>query len=94
MQKEMIDEVEKAKPEFLVFAGVPNSWLIRPNSEKSIFQWVDSYSRREYDLVGVVDLFFGRDAQYRWGDEAKLSPPKSKEYFLVFKRKNHTSPDS
>lgn len=93
MQKEMMDEVERAKPEFLVFAGVPNSWLMRPNSEKSIFRWVESYSGREYDLVGVIDVFFGRDARYRWGNEADLSPPRSKEYFLVFKRKFHSSPD-
>jgi hypothetical protein len=91
MQKEMIEEVEKANPEFLVFVDVPTSWFIRPGSEKTIFVWIDEYSKKEYDLEGVIDIFPGNNTHYRWGDEARSSPPQSPNYLLVFKKKTGPS---
>jgi 4-amino-4-deoxy-L-arabinose transferase-like glycosyltransferase len=87
MQREMIEEVEKASPRYLIFVAVPASWLIEPGSDKHIFRWFDQFSRREYDLMGVVDIGDGKHTQYRWGDQAKLSPPQSPNHILVFERK-------
>jgi len=87
MQREMIDEVEKAKPRYLVFVGVASSWMIRPSSNRHIFRWFDEYSRKEYEPVGFVDLSHSQKIQYRWGDEAKFYIPASPVYLLVCKRR-------
>ncbi|HTZ38912.1 MAG TPA: glycosyltransferase family 39 protein [Syntrophales bacterium] len=87
MQREMIDEVEKAKPRYLVFVGVASSWMIRPSSDRHIFRWFGEYSRKEYEPVGFVDLGHSQQIQYRWGDEAKFYIPESPVYLLVCKRR-------
>jgi hypothetical protein len=87
MQKEMIEEVEKANPRFLIFVAVPTSWVMEPNSDKLIFSWFDQYSKNGYDLAGVVDIGDGKYTRYRWGNDAKSSPPQSPNYLLVFQRK-------
>jgi hypothetical protein len=87
MQREMIEEVEKASPRYLIFVAVPASWLIEPASDKHIFRWFEQFSRKEYDLMGVVDIGDGKHTRYRWGDQAKLSPPQSPNHLLVFEKK-------
>jgi hypothetical protein len=87
MQREMIEEVEKANPKYLIFVDVRRSWLIDPSSDKHIFRWFDQYSRKKYDLTGVVDIGDGGNTQYRWGNEAKSYSPRSTNNLLIFKRK-------
>jgi Dolichyl-phosphate-mannose-protein mannosyltransferase len=87
MQNEMIEEVEKAKPNYLVFVNVPYSWLARPGSERYIIEWFDKYYQENLDLVGVVDIISSVHTEYRWGDEARSYSPQSPYFLHVFKRK-------
>jgi hypothetical protein len=85
MQKEMISEIEKARPEFLVFVNGALSWMRRPGSQALIFDWTQKYIVDGYELVGVADIFAGQ-TQYFWGEEAKSYHPASLNWVAVFKR--------
>jgi hypothetical protein len=87
MQNEMIEEVEKAKPSYLVFVNVPTSWLARQSSRKYIIEWFDRYHQKNLDLVGVVDIISSVHTEYRWGREAQIYSPQSSYFLHIFKRK-------
>jgi hypothetical protein len=85
MQKELIGEIEAARPEFMVFALV---WLIRSDYMKPIFDWYDAYASRYYDVVGIVDILFDGRTVYRWDAEVAGYQPKSKSCVVIFRRKH------
>lgn len=87
MQKEMIDEVERAKPRFLVFVNVLTSWLPQSGSDRHIFRWLDAYSTKHYDLTGVVEIVHGSNTRFRWGEQVWLSPPRTLDSLLIYKKK-------
>lgn len=87
MQKEMMDEVERAKPRFLVFVNALTSWLPKSGSDRHIFRWLDAYSSKYYDLTGVVEIASGHETIYRWGEQVWLYPPRTRDYLLIYKRK-------
>jgi hypothetical protein len=87
MQKEMVEEVEKAKPSYLIYVNVPQSWLTQPSSESYLIKWFDKYYQKNFDLVGVVDIISNRRTVYRWENEAKSYSPQSPYFLFVFKRK-------
>ena len=86
MQKEMIQEVESAKPEVLVFVWVPTSWLKRADSHDLLLKWFENYQAENYFLTGLVDIF-GHKTEYNWG-RGVIWPPKSNYWIAVFKRKH------
>jgi dolichyl-phosphate-mannose-protein mannosyltransferase len=89
MQKQMIDEIELGRPEFLVRVLVPVSWLARPTSPgvNDFFSWANSYLDTQYELAGVADMLGPDYTEYHWGDEAKAYRPRSPYVVQVFKRK-------
>jgi hypothetical protein len=87
MQQEMIAEIEAAKPKFLVFVKVPSSWLAHPGSDMTIFSWVEQYRLQHYQVVGVADIGWPRETEYRWGVDAVRYSPKSKYGIVVFVRR-------
>jgi hypothetical protein len=87
MQREMIAEIEEARPKFLVFVKVPSSWLARPDSDMSIFSWLERYQQAGYQVVGVADIGWPRETEYRWGVEAARYRPKSQFGVVVFVRR-------
>jgi hypothetical protein len=48
MQKEMAAQIESARPAFIVFVGVPTSWLVRADSPRFIFEWARDYLAAHY----------------------------------------------
>ena len=89
MQKQMIDEVQSGRAEFLVRVRVAPLWLATPNSPglHGFFSWANSYVYNQYDLVGVADILRPDYTEYHWGDEAKTYRPRSQYVVEVFKRK-------
>ena len=85
MQKEMIQEIESAQPEFLIFVRINTSWLQRPDSHKLIFDWFETYTAKQYRLVGLVDLLNDKSV-YHWIPNVKW-PPRSSYWIAVLKRK-------
>ena len=85
MQKEMIAEIEAARPEFVVFVNVPASFGRLPDSETLILSWADAYLRSRYEKIGIVDMNDPTD--YVWGDDAQTYRRQSRLFIDVFKRK-------
>jgi hypothetical protein len=56
MQTEMIEQIEAARPKYIVMVSpmLRTSWLWYPTSDKTVFQWVDDWCRRNYHVVGFT----------------------------------------
>ncbi len=99
MQEEMGNEIEAAKPEFIVFVDVPVSWLPRPNSRRYILKWASRYLRQSYRPVGIVELS-PQGSEYHWGEQAaayRPPPPRDDRHpfrLIVFRRKPVHAGDS
>ncbi len=61
MQREMMAEVERANPKYIVSVSSPFSWLVRPDSDRTIIEYaqkkVDSGAYRLEMREGVVASF-------------------------------------
>jgi hypothetical protein len=88
MQKEMVQQIEAAEPKFLIFVNVSTSWLVRPTSEKLIFDWFNQHHEQYYRLVGVVDLISKDLVVYRWNQDAANYNLRSPFWIVVFERKS------
>ena len=66
MQREMINDIETRKPEFIVFADNSMSWNRRPDSHPTIFNWWDNY-KTNYLLVGMADIISPTQTVYVLG---------------------------
>ncbi len=84
MQKEMIAEIEAARPEYVVFVNVPASFGRLPNSETLILSWADDYLRSHYEKVGTADM--NDPTEYVWGEAASSYQPRSRSFVNVFRR--------
>ena len=88
MQKEMIQEVETAKPKYFVYVNIPYSWLIKSQSNLLVFKWLKSYLIKHYECIGVIDIVSLTKTLYLWEEKAKRYIPRSNHNLSVFKRKN------
>jgi hypothetical protein len=87
MQETMVREIEERRPKFIVFMNVPTSWLIRPDSDRLIFDWADNFLPREYRLDGIADIL-ASGSQYVWGAPALTYEPRSPYFISVYRRAN------
>jgi hypothetical protein len=87
MQHQMMQEIENVRPEYLVWVGYKKSWLIRPSSDLTIFQWFDQYAGDFYERVGVIHLRSDGKIEGIWNDVAKKHYDFS-DYIAVYKRKS------
>jgi dolichyl-phosphate-mannose-protein mannosyltransferase len=53
MQSEMAADIEKARPELLVYVDVPLSWLPPEGANMYIFDWLRTYLAQNYRLLAV-----------------------------------------
>jgi hypothetical protein len=87
MQDEMIREIEKEKPKFIIFCRVAFSWLARTESPKKIFEWADKYFLN-YNLVGITDIQgSGIPSIFVWGKEAATYSISGQNSLLIMERK-------
>jgi len=87
MQQEMIREIENARPKFLIFVVMPDSWLQRPESEQSIFTWAKEYTAQNYTVDGFVNMVAPDKTDYYFGSVPQ-SVPQLGRYILIYKRKS------
>jgi hypothetical protein len=86
MQKQMIDEIERTAPEYLVFVNLPLSWAVGPHSSMDIFKWINSY-QANYESVGVIDMIAPGQAKILWNQATSGYALRSGKFILVMKRK-------
>jgi hypothetical protein len=87
MQREMIEETERARPKYLVFVNVPDSWLMRPDSDQTILEWFKHYGQENYDVVGLVDIVSLEWTNYFWDEDAVGRSPESDHFIYILRRK-------
>jgi hypothetical protein len=87
MQTEMIHEIQKARPKYAVIVNVPTSWLQRPDSDRTIFRWAETYFSINYRIAGFVDIFPNGNSKVYWDEEARRNRPRSQFNVYVLERK-------
>ena len=87
MQQEMIREIERARPKFLILLVMPDSWLQRPESERLIFTWANDYTAQNYTIAGFVNMV-GSDRANYYFDSVPISVPQLGNYILIYERKS------
>jgi len=87
MQQEMIREIERAQPKFLIFVVMPDSWLQQPGSERMIFTWASEYTAQNYTVAGFVNMIAPDRTDYYFGSVPK-SVPQLGKYILIYERKS------
>jgi hypothetical protein len=87
MQQEMIREIERARPKFLISVVMPDSWLQRPGSERLIFTWADQYTAQNYTVAGFVNTVAPDKTDYYF-DDVPQSVPQLGKYILIYQRKS------
>ncbi len=87
MQRQMAAEVQAARPEFLIFVNVPTSWLVRPESDTWILDWMQAYCDREYRLVGAVEILSAERTRFVWEQAVASFEPATPDFVLVFQRR-------
>lgn len=85
MQQQMMADIEKAAPQFIVNVDVRFSWFPLPQSDLTIFSWAKTYLQEHYDLVGVADIL-PEGTEYRWDAEAATYPVKSSNVVRLYRR--------
>ena len=86
MQRQMIEEIEAARPRFVVLVNASASWNVRPQSDRTVFEWWGRYVTN-FDRVGFVDILSNQSTTYTWGADAAAYVPKSLVWVAVFERK-------
>jgi hypothetical protein len=84
MQREMIAEIEAARPKYLVLVNVRTSWLVRPQSLRLIFAWLDQYLGNFYEAVGTVDIYADRSI---YNFDLPVADRQLNSPLIIFKRK-------
>lgn len=87
MQQQMIREIESAKPEYFVFVNISASWLVRPQSNKLIFDWLNRYTKEHFDLVGLIDILSETKTIYYWNIQGQNRSPQSPFFITIYQRK-------
>lgn len=85
MQLEMINEIETARPKFLVLVVISKSWLAGRDSDLTIFRWTDSYCDANYEEVGLINISDEGTDYYLSGKPPNAKP--AAEHILIYRRK-------
>ena len=65
----MTQQIEAAKPAFLLLVNVALSWNVTKESDRSIMDWAVAYAAKYYNVAGKV-WFLPDRTEYVWGREA------------------------
>jgi hypothetical protein len=89
MEKEMISEVERGCPDYLVFVNLTLSWAPVPRERlEGIRHWFANYIQGRYEPCGVVTF---PPNQYFWGPDCFRTVPPGHRFVLLYKRNTPAS---
>lgn len=86
MQKEMIGEIESAKPRYIVLVNEMSSWYMQPQSNRYIIYWTNKYLKDHYRVRGVINAMsdlklntnvHSRDFRAVWNHKLSILERKS-----------------
>jgi hypothetical protein len=85
LQEQMIREIERSHPEYLIYVDDGFSWLTRDGSEQRIFEWWKEYWAANLDLAMTLGV---EEGQERGTDMVKpATDVPTVKHILVFKRR-------
>jgi hypothetical protein len=87
MQWQAIREIEQSAPAWLVFVNSPYSWLIRPDSDRTLLGWYAGYVEKYYEPAGLVELLSREKTAYTWSDTVSVRDARSQDLIMVYRRK-------
>lgn len=87
MATEFRQEVETAKPAYVVLSGITKSWGVRPGADMSILAWAGEYAPRCYDLVGLSEVDSRGPAKFLWDAALVGHQLKSQSQVMIYRRK-------
>jgi 4-amino-4-deoxy-L-arabinose transferase-like glycosyltransferase len=88
-QKQMIQEVEAARPKYVVFVNLKASWLPPPEADLTVANWFLDYQNRQLNLVGLVEVDADNRITYRW-DPVDLTPHANvRTVMTVYERRSN-----
>jgi MFS family permease len=86
MQHDLAAQIEHKRPEWVVYSRTNASWLYNEASNPWIINWGEEQFDRDYERVGVVDIY--SDATfYRWDADAATYEAKSPIHLVIYRRK-------
>ncbi|HTR41574.1 MAG TPA: glycosyltransferase family 39 protein [Pseudomonadales bacterium] len=85
MQQEMINQIEKANPDYVIFVHVSGSWLQNPKSNTLIFDWFDQYRQDHLRPVGLVEI--ASPTAYHWFSGDNTAVQTSSDFWLAIFQK-------
>jgi 4-amino-4-deoxy-L-arabinose transferase-like glycosyltransferase len=86
LQKQMVAEIEKSAPKYLVFVHVYTSWLVRANSPRYIFDRINQYiEAKHYTTKSVVDIGTFQ-SNFIFAPEVADYTPQTDSYITVLER--------
>ena len=85
MQEQMIEEIERHRPEYVVYVDDNFSWLESPQSNRKVLDWWKEYWAANLDLVKTMDFREGPEPTSN-AREASAGLAGLK-HLLIFKRK-------
>jgi hypothetical protein len=87
MQKEMIKEVEAAKPKYIVYFSCQYSWLAMQGQSDSLFSWFNNYLiKNKFAPSGVAEYLFPDPTVYVWGKDVATYQRKGNNYIYIFRK--------
>jgi hypothetical protein len=94
MQDELIADVEREKPKYIVFYEIPTSWNATYRSELHIAYWIKEYTRAHYSPVGLIDIVprwdsnnhVTYDTRYVFGKDVENTEPRSRDAIIIYER--------
>lgn len=86
LQEEMIDNIVKARPKYLIWVNSPQSWLPRPGSHQRILEWFGAYRETHCELIEVYDLITGEEVVRRRGEKAAGYQPRGPVWLGIYRR--------
>jgi hypothetical protein len=84
MQRDMINQIVTNKPKYIVYVKYFFSWLIRPDSNKLIFNWYSEYMPSHYRQVGLVETLSLYQPIYHW--DSITQPSKPEDWIYICER--------
>jgi hypothetical protein len=85
MQQELINDIARTNPKYIVFCNIATSWLAGPNSDLHLLKWSNDFLIKNYNVAGVADI--GEETIYKWMNDAVSYQPRSQNLIYVFERK-------
>ena len=87
MQRQMIRDIERNTPEWLVFVATPSSWARQPYSDRTLLSWSKRYAEEHYRPAGLVELLSPDSTAYTWGDSVSVADTRTPNFVMVYRRK-------